>query len=126
MEPPILALLWLIILSISICAVLFGIVYLRNRENMAMIERGMPPRDKGKNQPKPFISLKFGALLFGAGLGLFVSFLIDTYSIGRTHNDSLPALYFGLIAIGAGLGLLSSYRLEMKYWNKSNDAKSEM
>ena len=39
MGPDQLAIFWLILSSLSICALIFGIRYLSNRENMAMIEK---------------------------------------------------------------------------------------
>ena len=53
-------------------AMIFGIVYLRTRENMAMIEKGMNPK-RYANLPAPFRSLKFGLLLAGAGIGLLLA-----------------------------------------------------
>jgi hypothetical protein len=115
---------WLIIMTCSICSLIFGIAYFRNKENMAMIDRGMSPRAKEKNQPKPFTSLKWGSLLAGAGLGLLIAFFIDTFAIKNVDSDSITALYFGLIGVGSGLGFLVSYFIEMKYWNKNNDSQT--
>ena len=50
----------------DVLRMIFGIVYLRNRENLAMIEKGMNPKDK-LYRPAPFRSLKWGLLLLGAG-----------------------------------------------------------
>ena len=69
---PELAILWMIIMTLAICALIFGIRYMRNRENMAMIEKGVNPSIKPERpRPAPFRSLKWGLLLVGAGLGLF-------------------------------------------------------
>jgi hypothetical protein len=92
-------------------AMVFGIVYLKTRENMAMIEKGMNPKQYA-NRPAPFRSLKAGLLFLGAGLGLFVAYLIDHFMSG----DNQEAIYFSLIAIGGGLGLISSYAVEKKEW----------
>ena len=106
-------------------AMIFGIVYLKTRENLAMIEKGMNPKDK-INRPAPFRSLKFGLLLLGAGLGLFTAYMIDTFAINpggvyrHNHDDNIPALYFSLIGIGGGLGLVISYIIEKKYWYDKN------
>jgi hypothetical protein len=117
--------LWLIIMTVSISAVIFGIAYFKNKENMAMIDRGIPPRDKRRNQPTPFISLKFGALLFGAGAGLLGAFFIDSFEFRNVYNDAIPALYFGMIGTCAGLGFVTTYIIEMKYWNKKSDSQTE-
>ncbi|MBS1665043.1 MAG: hypothetical protein JST68_28620 [Bacteroidetes bacterium] len=92
---------------------------MRNKENMAMIEKGQDPRI---NRPAPFRSLKWGLLLTGAGLGLFLAYLMDNtllYRIGHDHdeiNGANVSVYFALIAIGGGLGLIASYRIEKKEW----------
>ena len=105
-------------------AMVFGIYYMRTKENLAMIEKGMNPKDK-VNRPAPFRSLKFGLLLLGAGLGLFTAYMIDTFAINPgfnryNHDDNIPALYFSLIGIGGGLGLVISYVIEKKYWYDKN------
>ena len=57
-------------------AMIFGITYIRSRENMAMIEKGLNPRNKDP-RPRPFINLKWGLLLIGSGLGLLFAFIVD-------------------------------------------------
>jgi H+/Cl- antiporter ClcA len=97
-------------------AMIFGIVYLRTRENMAMIEKGMNPK-QWANRPAPFKSLKTGLLFLGAGIGLFIAYLLDHYMSGDDHE----AIYFALIAIGGGLGLIGSYAVEKKEWMSNKD-----
>jgi hypothetical protein len=92
-------------------AMVFGIVYLKTRENLAMVEKGMNPKQR-YNRPAPYKNLKWGLLLIGAGLGLLLAYLLDEYIL--IHRDENPAIYFSLIAIGGGLGLISSYRVEKK------------
>ena len=101
-------------------AMVFGIVYLRTRQNMAMIEKGMNPKEFA-NRPAPYRNLKWGLLLVGAGMGLFLAYLIDNFMLYKiSHTDSFgnnganTPIYFALIAIGGGLGLIQSYRLEKK------------
>lgn len=103
-------------------AMIFGIAYLRNRENMSMIEKGMNPRQI-KATPRPFISLKYGLLLIGLGLGLLTAFLIDSNMshravtpAGNVYDKDNPAIYFALIGIGGGIGLVISYAIEKKHW----------
>jgi hypothetical protein len=90
---------------------LFGIVYLWRRERMGMIERGMNPRI---DLPKPHSNLKWGLLLIGAGLGLFIAYLLDRTAFRSSEDDNV-AIYFALIAIFGGLGLYVSYVMDMKY-----------
>jgi hypothetical protein len=91
-------------------AMTFGIVYLKTRENLAMVEKGMNPREHA-NRPAPYRNLKWGLLLIGAGIGLMVAYLLDNYVFLKTDNE---AIYFALIGIGGGLGLISSYRVEKR------------
>jgi hypothetical protein len=112
-----LAIMMVIIVSLGLCAMIFGIVYLSKRERMAMIERGMDPR-RYKPQTAPFQNLKWGLLLIGAGLGLFLAFLFDRLVFRSDYYDNNPAIYFSLIAIFGGLGLFTSYRIEKKDGDK--------
>ena len=91
-------------------AMIFGIVYLKSRENMAMIEKGMNPKEYA-NRPAPYRNLKNGLLLLGAGIGLMLAYFLTQYVL---HDDESPALWFALIGIGGGLGLISSYKIEKK------------
>ena len=112
-------------------AMVFGIVYLRTRQNMAMLEKGMNPKEFA-NRPAPYKNLKWALLFIGAGIGLFLAYLLDTFVLqvrdaqevynGVTyhhHEGGNPAIYFALIAIGAGLGLFGSYRIEKKWWDEN-------
>lgn len=71
-------------------AMIFGIVYIRSRENMAMIEKGLNPRLKDVS-PRPFANLKWGLLGIGAGLGLLFAYIIDhtmiDHSKAATHSS---------------------------------------
>src|SRR6478735_423472 len=91
-------------------AMLFGIVYLYKRENLAMIEKGMNPKIY---RPAPYSNLKYGLLLVGSGIGLLLAYLIDMASTAIDGEEN-PSIYFALIAIFGGLGLVLSYRLEKK------------
>lgn len=103
--------MWLIISSVTLFAMIFGMRYLRNKENMALIEKGIDPK-LGENRPAPYRSLKNGLILLGAGLGLLLAFMLDAYIL--PENDKNAFLYFAFIAIGGGIGLIYSYRIEKK------------
>jgi hypothetical protein len=115
-----------ILVPLAGCALIFGIVYLKSRENMAMIEKGMNPKDK-MNRPAPFRSLKTGLLFLGAGVGLFLAYMLEVFVIIRSrafnHFDNIEALYFSLIGIGGGLGLVISYLIEKKHWLDKNNGE---
>src|SRR5437016_3338937 len=86
-------------------AMIFGIVYLKTRQNLAMIEKGMNPKENF-NRPAPYRNLKWALLLIGAGVGLFLAYMLDTYLLqhivttevfgGNTYHhreDDNPAIY---------------------------------
>ena len=79
MGPDQLVFFWLIVSSLAICALIFGIRYFNNRENMAMIEKGLDPKLKLRDEPAPFRNLKWGLLLVGSGLGFFLAYLLDNF-----------------------------------------------
>jgi hypothetical protein len=124
MGPDQLVFFWLILSSLALCALIFGIRYFNNRENMAMIEKGLDPKLKPERRPAPFRNLKWGLLLVGSGIGLFLAYLLDNtllYSVRQRipneydHDANVP-IYFALIAIGGGIGLIMSYRIERKHF----------
>jgi hypothetical protein len=98
-----------IITSLGAFAMVFGIVYLKTRENMAMIEKGINPKQVA-HRPAPYRSLKSGLILLGAGLGLLIAFWLDK-NMGGWNNEPI---YFALIAICGGIGLIISYSIEKK------------
>ena len=101
-----------ILIPISFFAMVFGVVYLFKKENLAMIEKGMNPKDK-LFRPAPFRSLKWGLLLLGAGMGLLIAFFID---MNLPYRVEPVGIYFALIAMGGGVGLIGSYFVEKKHW----------
>jgi len=103
-----------ILVPIAMFGMIFGIVYLYKRERMAMIERGMDPRAY-KPRSAPYQNLKWGLLLIGAGLGLFLAYVLDNTCFRNfADGDGNPAVYFALIAIFGGLGLFVSFLVEKK------------
>ena len=105
-----------ILVPLGAFAMIFGVVYLRTRENMALIEKGKDPRS-----PRPYRSLKTGLLFLGAGIGLLLAYFIDSNS-GLRH-DGHEAIYFALIAVGGGLGLVASYAIERKAMVRGEDTE---
>ena len=108
-------------------AMVFGIYYLRTRQNLAMIEKGMNPKEFA-NRPAPYKNLKWALLLIGAGAGLFIAYLLDNYMLPQEpmnqfghHGDKNVPIYFALIAIGGGLGLFGSYKIEKKWWDDNKE-----
>ncbi|MBB6111881.1 DUF6249 domain-containing protein [Mucilaginibacter lappiensis] len=101
-----------ILVPLGFFTMIFGIVYLNKREKLSMIERGMDPRSY-KPQSAPYQNLKWGLLLIGSGIGLFLAFILD-HTIFRYMDDEAFFLYVALIAIFGGAGLILSYRIEKK------------
>ncbi len=107
-------------------AMIFGIYYLKTRQNLAMIEKGMNPKEFA-NRPAPYKNLKWALLLIGAGAGLFLAYFLDNYVLtvdlnkfGNRGGRNVP-IYFALIAIGGGLGLFGSYKIEKKWWDENKE-----
>lgn len=103
---------------IVIFGTLFGIIYLffstRNKERMALIEKGADASIFMKGQAKnaaPFwkvIILNLSLLLMGIGLGVFIASILDTYSgLG-------DAVYPATIFFMAGVGLFIGFNLTKK------------
>jgi hypothetical protein len=103
-----------ILVPIAMFALIFGIFYLNNREKMAMIERGMDPRSAKKPINRNYV-LTWGLLLIGAGVGLFLAYILDHTAFANLNRDEdNPAIYFALIAVFGGAGLFMSYLIEKK------------
>lgn len=106
-----------ILVSLGLFAMTFGIVYLKNKERMAMIERGMDPNTSTpKQRNSQTTTLTSGLLLIGSGLGLFIAYMMDHFSLEDRGN---PAIYFSLVAVFGGTGLFVAYFIE----NKANKQK---
>jgi hypothetical protein len=91
----------------------WGIRYLQNKENMAMIERGMDPKTRRRQRDAdPSQTLKNGFLFVGAGIGLLLSVLI-TKSL-HLEGSERNAVFFGLIALFGGTGMILDYLYERK------------
>ncbi len=103
-----------ILIPLGFFLMVFGIIYLYKKENLAMIEKGMNPKNQ-PDRPVPYKNLKWGLLLVGSGLGLLIAFMLDQYILPENrsyHDDSIAFIYFALLAIGGGLGLIRSYSVE--------------
>ena len=103
-----------ILIPISLFLAIFGIVYLylstRNKERLALIEKGADATIfmKGRNYNTPMwkvIILNLALLLMGIGLGVFIASLLDTFSgLGE-------AVYPATIFFMAGVGLFTGFNL---------------
>lgn len=124
-----------VILFIGFFATTFGLYFLRSRENLSMIEKGMNPRKPYSAGPRPYAYMRYALLLVGAGAGLFVAYMIDvtylhdlmkrTLSDGTVYYNNNEAIYFALLAIGGGIGLFSAYKIEKKHMDDNKTAPPE-
>ena len=99
-----------ILLPLVTLTMIFGIVYLNKRENLAMIEKGLNPKIP---QAAPFTNLKYGLLLAGSGFGLLLAYILDLM-VTAIDGQENASIYFALIAIFGGVGLVTSYYIEKK------------
>jgi hypothetical protein len=103
-----------VLIPLVVFAALFGIIFVivsaRNRERMAMIEKGVNPQDfMTTKKPSIYGILKWALLLVGIGLGLFLGSLLETY----TEVPEEPA-YFACALFFGGLGLATAFLITKK------------
>ena len=110
------ALLIPIFTTLGFFSLIFGITYLRNKERMAMIERGMDPRLQIDKPGSRNYVLTTAMLLIGCGIGLFLAFFIERNAL--PEDADATAIYFAMLAFFGGLGLLAAYLIEKKESNK--------
>lgn len=103
-----------IIIPIVFFGSIFGIFYLyissRNRERLALIEKGADASifagGEGRLPIWKVIILNLALLLMGIGVGIFAATLIDQYSSLETD-----AIYPATIFLMAGIGLFVGSRM---------------
>lgn len=98
---------------ILLCAVILivSIVYItstiRHKERMALLEKGKEA-DFFDNDHYFLAAIKWGLILFGAGLGFLLAFLLNYYLFpGNEGEPIFPAI----ILIGSSLGLIVFFRI---------------
>ena len=103
-----------ILIPLVVFGAIFGVVYVfvsaRNRERMAMIEKGVDPKDFiTKTKISVYSILKWALLLVGVGFGLFIGSLLEAYTtISEEPAYIASALFFG------GLGLTAAFFIQKK------------
>jgi hypothetical protein len=89
--------------------------YLKNKENMSMIERGINPNEfKQRREANPSYTLKTALMFIGAGLGLFMGLILNNTILNSCSDDTHAGVVFSLIAILGGSGMLMAYLYERK------------
>lgn len=100
-----------IVIALGAFMMVFGLRYMENKENMALIEKGMEPKRR-QQQRNPTQTLKNGLLFIGAGFGLLLAIVLT--NIFDLRGESSTGIFFALIAIFGGLGMLSAYLYERR------------
>lgn len=91
-----------IITVILIISLVYIISINRNKEKMALIEKGFNPSDYMKDQ-FVFNTLKFGIASMGMGLGFLLALLMDEFVFPQFDN---PAIYPACIFLMLGISLI--------------------
>lgn len=107
------------LIPIAFFAAVYGIFFLfiRKKERMALLDRGMDPRSF-ENQNTNFSTLKYGLLLTGVGLGILLANII--VAVGAMDDE--PA-YFSFVALFGGIALIVDYLIEKNIIRKQSKAK---
>ncbi|MGQ8336177.1 DUF6249 domain-containing protein [Sunxiuqinia sp. A32] len=98
-----------IMIPLIVFAFIFASLYVfltvRNKERMAMIEKGADP-ELFKSRPKVsnFLTLKFGLFFMGIAIGVLMGNILEVYT---GLNDG--ASYLSMIFLFGGLGLVAGY-----------------
>jgi len=112
-----------VIIPIVFFGVIFGIFYLyvsaRNRERLALIEKGAEAsifygKDRRVTPIWKVIVINFALLLMGIGVGIFIAAIMH-----QTMGVDEEVAYPGTIFLMSGIGLFSGFYLTKKL---NNDA----
>jgi hypothetical protein len=110
-----------ILVPLGSFAMIFGIVYIaittRNRERMALIERGADPTlFEAKKKAAGSGTMKVGLFFLGIGFGIVVAYML-TSGGGMEEGAAYPAMIF----IFGGLALVVSY-----LWQRKQEKEDEL
>ena len=92
---------------ILIVSLVYIIVNTRHKEKIALIKRGLDPKEYLNDRFWPN-TYRAGMLLVGVGLGFLTALLVDEYLIPEIDN---PAVYPAFILPLGGLGLLLFHKV---------------
>ena len=100
---------------ILITAIIFGFAYatlnlfVRKKERMLLIEKGIDAPSFNAQPKRGILALKLGLLFIGVAIGMIVgAILTETTTL---HEE---AAYFSMIFLFGGIGLVVSHFLEKK------------
>ncbi len=92
----------------SIVLILYIYYTTRNKERMALIEKGADA-SLFRTGRKPFSVLKFGMFLVGVGIGILAGNIIE---VSTPLEDEVA--YFSMILLFGGVSLIANYLIEKK------------
>jgi hypothetical protein len=102
-----------LLVSIAAFAGIFGIFYVflmtRNRERMAMLERGVDPSLFTSKSNSSFQTLKLGMLCVGIAIGILIGHLLY-----RNNWLDESAAYLSMIFLFGGISLILNFIFERK------------
>lgn len=115
----------------TLCYFLYKILQLYGcrRERIMMIEKlELLPKNceiSGLNYGSSdfrFVSLRWGAIIFGLGLGMLVAYLISMLNVSTMYadgynyilNNAIEVVYAACTLLGGGLGLLTAFFVELR------------
>ena len=107
-----------VLIPFAFFALVFGSLYVhlttRNKERLAMIEKGVNPEIfTQKSEPKSeYGSFKFGLFMIGIAIGI-----VAGYFLTEAGMDEVAA-YFSMIFLFGGIGLVVSFLLQVRLEKK--------
>ncbi len=98
-----------IVMFVSIFGILYVYFITRNKERMAMIEKGADPALFNNASKRKGTSLKSGMFLVGVALGILSGYILHNYA-GMDEEVS----FFSMVFLFAGLSLIVHHKMEGK------------
>jgi hypothetical protein len=100
---------------IFVLAIIFGFVYgvvqlsIQHKERKLLLEKGADPSIFQQPKTQKVASLRYGLLLIGIALGIFLGSLM-------AQSSDMPeeAAYFSMVFLFGGIALVASYFMEKK------------
>lgn len=108
-----------IVVPVSLFLMIFAIVYVyyttRNKERLALIEKGADPKlFKAEAKTSHYSNFKWGLFMIGVAIGVFLGVLLDEY----TSLEEGP-MYISMILICGGIALILAYLLRNRLEKKA-------
>jgi hypothetical protein len=93
-----------------IVSLAYIIITTRHKEKMALLEKGLDPKEYLKDRFLPN-ALRAGMISLGIGLGFLTAFLLDEFIMTTNEN---PAIYPGMILVFGGISQILFYSIYKK------------